>query len=376
MEPDDGLLLPMVNGGENRQRSKRLSTAVERGQMLRLRPGIGIRPETWLRAPRWKQFLLVAAAAAAQDESRIFARETSLALRGIPLLHTPEAVQIRAHGYGRNGRSPVRALTGNADQQTVSAMIRRVLSPQDPQRELWRLRPLPLKRIEAPLPRGISRQQLRQRIRSGQQRIAWEHVAAGPLGRAADPPPGYRVDPLEIALLTAVPAMSWPEAVTVLDAVKRQSMDVDQLVPHWDLLRTGAAERAFLGAWEFADARSESALESWSRAVIHQLGFAAPSLQREIVLPDGSLARVDFLWEDEGIIGEADGLAKYRAGGYTEDPDAERIREKRRQNALEHLGYKVRRWEMRHLRDPGKLAEILHAAGVPRVPHRQLAPAN
>lgn len=366
----------MVNGGESRQRSKRLSTAVERGQMLRLRPGIGIRPEAWLRAPRWKQFLFMAAGAAAQDESRIFARETSLALHGIPLLHTPEAVQIRAHGYGRNGRSPVRALTGNADQQTVSAIIRRVLSPQDPQRELWRLKPIPLKRIEAPLPRGMSRQQMRQRIRSGQQQIAWEHLAAGPLGPAVDPPHGYRVDPLHIALLTAVPVMSWPGAVTTLDAVKRRGAHIDHLVPHWDLLRTGVAERAFLGAWEFADARSESALESWSRAVIHQLGFAAPSLQREIVLPDGVVARVDFLWEDEGIIGEADGLAKYRTGGYTEDPDAERIREKRRQNALEHLGYKVRRWEMRHLRDPGRLSGILHAAGVPRAPHAQLIPTN
>ena len=37
-----------------------------------------------------------------------------------------------------------------------------------------------------------------------------------------------------------------------------------------------------------------------------------PELQVEFVLPDGNVARVDMYWEQWSLVGECDGLAKYR----------------------------------------------------------------
>lgn len=90
----------------------------------------------------------------------------------------------------------------------------------------------------------------------------------------------------------------------------------------------------------FLDGRSESPGESLSRIRMHQAGMPAPTLQKEIRTPDGQfVARVDFLWEDEGVVGEFDGMGKYDEGG------VEALRnEKRREDALRDLGFEVVRW--------------------------------
>ncbi len=87
-----------------------------------------------------------------------------------------------------------------------------------------------------------------------------------------------------------------------------------------------------------ADARAESVLESLSRLQIARVGLPPPQLQREIVGADGRfIARADFYWDTEGIVGEADGLLKYT------DPTV-LTREKLRQEAIEQLGLTVLRW--------------------------------
>jgi hypothetical protein len=60
----------------------------------------------------------------------------------------------------------------------------------------------------------------------------------------------------------------------------------------------------------FSDARSESALESVSRAVFRDQGLPAPDLQ-VWVGDDEAIGRVDFLWPKHRTIAEADGLIKY-----------------------------------------------------------------
>src|SRR4051812_2303032 len=65
----------------------------------------------------------------------------------------------------------------------------------------------------------------------------------------------------------------------------------------------------------FADGRSESVLESVSRAAFHEWGLPAPVLQERLHDDRGFIARVDFLWREQRVVGEADGLAKYT------DPD-------------------------------------------------------
>lgn len=96
----------------------------------------------------------------------------------------------------------------------------------------------------------------------------------------------------------------------------------------------------------FADGRSESVGESRSRVGFSRFGIPVPALQREVWSAQGRLlGRVDFLWEEAGVIGEFDGRAKYgrllRPG---QDPAEVLWQEKRREDALRDTGRGIARW--------------------------------
>jgi hypothetical protein len=110
--------------------------------------------------------------------------------------------------------------------------------------------------------------------------------------------------------------------------------------------------RAARQAVEFADARSESPLESMSRFKLEGL-VPQPLLQASIRQGGVFLGRVDFLWPDAGVVGEADGMTKYDG-----EPDALR-REKLRQERLEKLGLIVVRLGRNDLDNPVALAARL-----------------
>jgi hypothetical protein len=60
------------------------------------------------------------------------------------------------------------------------------------------------------------------------------------------------------------------------------------------------------------DPRSESAGESVSRVRLHEDGLPMPDPQPDIFDEDGQfVARVDFCWRKQRIIGEFDGKIKY-----------------------------------------------------------------
>jgi len=61
----------------------------------------------------------------------------------------------------------------------------------------------------------------------------------------------------------------------------------------------------------FSDARSESVLESLSRAVFHQAALPPPDLQIWVGDDSEVIGRADFLWRRYNTIGEADGAVKY-----------------------------------------------------------------
>ena len=84
---------------------------------------------------------------------------------------------------------------------------------------------------------------------------------------------------------------------------------------------------------EFADERAESPLESAARVVFDQFGLDPPDLQATIFVERGAL-RVDFLWREQKLVVEADGLVKY-AGR------ANLIKEFERDRLLRDAGYKV-----------------------------------
>ena len=87
----------------------------------------------------------------------------------------------------------------------------------------------------------------------------------------------------------------------------------------------------------FASQLAESVMESVSRAVFARHGLPAPELQARLSDSEGLIGRVDFLWRAERVIGEADGLGKYRD---ILDLHAEKLRQER----LERAGFVVVRW--------------------------------
>ncbi|HEY3339482.1 MAG TPA: hypothetical protein VGK18_13345 [Propionicimonas sp.] len=142
--------------------------------------------------------------------------------------------------------------------------------------------------------------------------------------------------------------LPFPEAVMVADAALRSPLDRGELLRR---IVGGRGCRMAAAAVEFADARSESPGESLSRVRIHRAGLPAPTPQVELVDDFGQLvARVDFWWEGEGVVGEFDGMVKYvkllRPGQSTEDVISA---EKSREQALVAAGCRVVRWTWRDL---------------------------
>lgn len=142
--------------------------------------------------------------------------------------------------------------------------------------------------------------------------------------------------------------LPFPEAVMVADAALRYGLNRN------DMLRCivgGRGCRMAASALDFADARSESPGESLSRVRMHRAGIPAPTPQVELFDDFGHLvARVDFWWEAEGVVGEFDGLVKYgellRPGQTAEDVvEAEKAREQ----TLVAAGCTVIRWGWRDL---------------------------
>ncbi|MFN8125907.1 MAG: DUF559 domain-containing protein [Candidatus Nanopelagicales bacterium] len=86
-------------------------------------------------------------------------------------------------------------------------------------------------------------------------------------------------------------------------------------------------------AW--TDPRRESATESMSAAAFITAGLPPPNLQHPLNT-DAGVYYGDFAWPEFGVVGEADGLTKYDS--------AEVARERRRQRAIEDVGWRVERW--------------------------------
>lgn len=81
----------------------------------------------------------------------------------------------------------------------------------------------------------------------------------------------------------------------------------------------------------------ESPFESASFAGFIDWGLPLPEMQVVIHDADGFVARVDFLWRDARVIGEADGALKYEHRGVL-------LAERRREQRLRELDYSVVRW--------------------------------
>ncbi len=116
-------------------------------------------------------------------------------------------------------------------------------------------------------------------------------------------------------------------------------------------------------ALTFADGRSESAGESVTRVVFHQLRLPPPQLQVRIYSPNGTfLGRVDLGYPELGLLFEFDGLVKYRKPFRPGQDSADVVvAEKLREERIRDMGYVVVRFVFSELSDPAAMLIKINA---------------
>lgn len=149
---------------------------------------------------------------------------------------------------------------------------------------------------------------------------------------------GIRVTTLARTVVDVAREGSFRGGLVVAEAALRAGMSWEELVAVADRCRGWPGAATVKEVMAYADGRSESALESISTAAFVRLDVPLPEPQVEIWWAGELVARVDFLWREANVIGEADGRDKY-----TKVQDF--YLEKRREERLRDLGFEVIRWD-------------------------------
>ena len=156
----------------------------------------------------------------------------------------------------------------------------------------------------------------------------------------------------------------WDGLVAADSALRKKLTTKDEMravigaLRHWPGIRRAAE------VVEFADRRSESALESIARAVIRDLGLPPPDLQVRLGywevpgLPAEPIARVDFYWKEYRTVAEVDGDLKYKDPARAKD-------QLRRDIELRAAGFEVVHFDWRDVtRAPDRVAAVIREAFV------------
>ncbi len=170
---------------------------------------------------------------------------------------------------------------------------------------------------------------------------------------------------------------------TVLDLAATEPFEEGVIAADWALANgtTKDGLRRTLDEWApargrgrierviaFGVANSGSAGESWSRAQMEEGGLLIPHLQTEFTDAHGLIGFVDFFWPEIGLVGEFDGLKKYKEAELRGGRDAgqvvsdEKIREDRLRATRTHP--RVARWDWSTLTSR-TLVRQLRSTGVP-----------
>ncbi len=182
------------------------------------------------------------------------------------------------------------------------------------------------------------------------------HVGRLPNHHLVTLPSGLVVTSRPRTALDLASRMPLPEGLMVLDAAARVEfveLAGSQDPRHYENARLrGAAQvslkeaagavagrgsaRRVSTVLDLVDVRRESPLESFSGGHFHLARLPKPVLQARLRVA-GRSYRVDFLWEEYGLVGEADGEGKYAGPGAYVD-------EKVREQDLVDAGFVVVRW--------------------------------
>jgi hypothetical protein len=129
-------------------------------------------------------------------------------------------------------------------------------------------------------------------------------------------------------------------------------------------------------AIDFATTLADSVNESASRVTVAMIGAPPPILQFPFHLPEGDF-EVDFYWERQSAVGEADGRSKYLNGELRGDRSIEEVvmAEKRREDGIRRVVRHFGRWDFRTGLSTSLLRPRLIELGVPLgLPRLQPAP--
>lgn len=164
---------------------------------------------------------------------------------------------------------------------------------------------------------------------------------------------GVRVTSLDRTLVDVVRTLPFEQAVVVGDAALRKGAQVPATL---DRRRGNEQARLTLA---FLNGRSESPGESRSRVLMDRKSIVKPLLQVTILDHHGRfIARVDFCWPEFGVIGEFDGMLKYKANKGEDSSEVVAL-EKRREDKLRAAGWNVVRWVWDDLDEPDRMLDDL-----------------
>lgn len=188
---------------------------------------------------------------------------------------------------------------------------------------------------------------------------------------------GIRITTPEHTVIQLARHASLPAALVAADRAVRQRpwrsqerplVTMDQLRAEDARLRPYHRSRRVDAVLERATPDADGVLETLSRLVIEQLGFAAPELQVRFWLPGlQRYAWVDFYWPECRVAAEADGHGKYLDGGAPSGAAQRVVEEKRREDELRPQVNGLARWGWQDVWAVRPLERILERAGVPRI---------
>ncbi|MCM6763091.1 hypothetical protein NB037_11745 [Rathayibacter sp. ZW T2_19] len=137
---------------------------------------------------------------------------------------------------------------------------------------------------------------------------------------------------------------------------------------HADLPPGSRGRTASAAVIAFADAASETPLESISRVAMHVGGLPAPVLQHPVHDAEGRAGVVDFFFDEVAAVGEADGDHKYSDAAFLNGrtPEEVLLAEKRREDRIRSCVRGFARWSWRDAYDVRPLLVRLARVGVRR----------
>jgi very-short-patch-repair endonuclease len=184
------------------------------------------------------------------------------------------------------------------------------------------------------------------------------HVGALP-STAMTTTEGLTTTTVARAVIEAACATQYEAAVVLCDAaLQERRVTKAELQNALDFMTGWPGSGTARAALAFADRRSESVGESRLRVLMDTYGLPTPELQAQFCTGTGDVvARVDFLFRQQRVVVEFDGLVKYR------DQAVDVVlQEKRREDQLRAAGFLVVRVDWGDLDHPERLVRRIRQA--------------